>query len=61
RIYSHSLIRSLKPPTKGSPFCNASPAVRIITSLLISTNIYLELSSHLGLDVSAFMTHMSKV
>uniref|UniRef100_A0A5K3FC35 Integrase n=1 Tax=Mesocestoides corti TaxID=53468 RepID=A0A5K3FC35_MESCO len=37
------------------------PAARILNSLLIHTDIYPGLASHLGLDVSACMTHTSAV
>uniref|UniRef100_A0A5K3FTE5 Uncharacterized protein n=1 Tax=Mesocestoides corti TaxID=53468 RepID=A0A5K3FTE5_MESCO len=37
-----------------------SPAARILNSLLIHTNVYPGLSSHMGLDVSACMTHTSE-
>uniref|UniRef100_A0A5K3FDV9 Nuclear receptor domain-containing protein n=1 Tax=Mesocestoides corti TaxID=53468 RepID=A0A5K3FDV9_MESCO len=43
------------PPTQGSPFRSMSPAARILNSPLIRTNIYLGLSSHLGLGV---ITHL---
>uniref|UniRef100_A0A5K3EGJ3 Uncharacterized protein n=1 Tax=Mesocestoides corti TaxID=53468 RepID=A0A5K3EGJ3_MESCO len=51
RVYTHSLIRSLHPPTQVSPFRSNLTAARILKSLLIRTKIYLELSSHLGLNV----------
>uniref|UniRef100_A0A5K3FPE0 Uncharacterized protein n=1 Tax=Mesocestoides corti TaxID=53468 RepID=A0A5K3FPE0_MESCO len=35
-----------------------SPAARILNSPFISTNIYLGVSPHLGLDVRACMTHI---
>uniref|UniRef100_A0A5K3FI25 Uncharacterized protein n=1 Tax=Mesocestoides corti TaxID=53468 RepID=A0A5K3FI25_MESCO len=35
-----------------------TPAARILHSPLIGTNIYLGSSSHLGLNVSACMTHI---
>uniref|UniRef100_A0A5K3F4T8 Mobile element protein n=1 Tax=Mesocestoides corti TaxID=53468 RepID=A0A5K3F4T8_MESCO len=38
-----------------------SPAARSLNSPLIHTGIYLGLSSHLGLDVNLFMTHISEV
>uniref|UniRef100_A0A5K3ENW8 Secreted protein n=1 Tax=Mesocestoides corti TaxID=53468 RepID=A0A5K3ENW8_MESCO len=38
-----------------------SPASRILNSPFISTNIYLGVSTRIGLNVSAFMTHTSEV
>uniref|UniRef100_A0A5K3G6G9 Uncharacterized protein n=1 Tax=Mesocestoides corti TaxID=53468 RepID=A0A5K3G6G9_MESCO len=38
-----------------------SPSPRILNSPLIRTNICLESSSRLGLDVGACMTHTSEV
>uniref|UniRef100_A0A5K3G012 Uncharacterized protein n=1 Tax=Mesocestoides corti TaxID=53468 RepID=A0A5K3G012_MESCO len=38
-----------------------SPAAQILNSPLIHTDIYLGLSSQIGLDVSACMTHTSQV
>uniref|UniRef100_A0A5K3F520 Alpha-1,2-Mannosidase n=1 Tax=Mesocestoides corti TaxID=53468 RepID=A0A5K3F520_MESCO len=49
-IDSHSVLRSLQPPTQGSPFRSKSPAVQILNSTFTSTNIYLGLTSLLGLD-----------
>uniref|UniRef100_A0A5K3EVE5 Ovule protein n=1 Tax=Mesocestoides corti TaxID=53468 RepID=A0A5K3EVE5_MESCO len=49
------------PPTQGSTFRNLSPATRILNSPLICMIDYLELSPHLGLDVSACMTNTSEV
>uniref|UniRef100_A0A5K3G3R4 Secreted protein n=1 Tax=Mesocestoides corti TaxID=53468 RepID=A0A5K3G3R4_MESCO len=49
------------PPTQGSPFRSMSPAARILNSPFISPNIYLGASPHLGLDVSACMTHTSEL
>uniref|UniRef100_A0A5K3FHM0 Ovule protein n=1 Tax=Mesocestoides corti TaxID=53468 RepID=A0A5K3FHM0_MESCO len=49
------------PPTKDSPFRSMSPALRTLNSLLIHTDIYLGLSSHLGLDISSCMAHTSEV
>uniref|UniRef100_A0A5K3FMS2 Uncharacterized protein n=1 Tax=Mesocestoides corti TaxID=53468 RepID=A0A5K3FMS2_MESCO len=37
-----------------------SPAARILNSPFISTNIYLGVPPHLGLDASACMTHTSE-
>uniref|UniRef100_A0A5K3FB85 Secreted protein n=1 Tax=Mesocestoides corti TaxID=53468 RepID=A0A5K3FB85_MESCO len=34
-----------------------SPAARFLKSLFIRTNIYLGVSPHIGLDVSACLTH----
>uniref|UniRef100_A0A5K3F058 Ovule protein n=1 Tax=Mesocestoides corti TaxID=53468 RepID=A0A5K3F058_MESCO len=48
------------PPTQGSPCRRRSPATRILNSPFISPNIYLGASPHLGLYVSACMTHTSK-
>uniref|UniRef100_A0A5K3ELT4 Ovule protein n=1 Tax=Mesocestoides corti TaxID=53468 RepID=A0A5K3ELT4_MESCO len=48
-------------PTQGSPCRRTSPAARILNFPFINPNIYLGLSSHLGLDVSAFITHASEV
>uniref|UniRef100_A0A5K3EJL9 Secreted protein n=1 Tax=Mesocestoides corti TaxID=53468 RepID=A0A5K3EJL9_MESCO len=47
--------------TPAPPFHSLSPAVRILNSRLISTNIYPGLSLHLGLDVGACRTHASEV
>uniref|UniRef100_A0A5K3F693 Reverse transcriptase domain-containing protein n=1 Tax=Mesocestoides corti TaxID=53468 RepID=A0A5K3F693_MESCO len=47
--------------TQGSPFLSVSIASRILNSPLIRLDIYLRLLSQLGLDVSACMTHTSKV
>uniref|UniRef100_A0A5K3EPE0 Secreted protein n=1 Tax=Mesocestoides corti TaxID=53468 RepID=A0A5K3EPE0_MESCO len=60
RVYTHSLIRSLQPPTQGSPCRSTLPVARILNSSLIRTNIYLGFSSNLGPDVSASMTHASE-
>uniref|UniRef100_A0A5K3FWJ8 Uncharacterized protein n=1 Tax=Mesocestoides corti TaxID=53468 RepID=A0A5K3FWJ8_MESCO len=47
------------PPTQGSPFRSMSPAPQTLNSPLIHTDIDLGLSSRLGCDVSASMTHTS--
>uniref|UniRef100_A0A5K3FR99 Ovule protein n=1 Tax=Mesocestoides corti TaxID=53468 RepID=A0A5K3FR99_MESCO len=57
RVLNPLLIPVTPPPTQGSPFRSMSPAARILTFPLIRKNIYLGVSSHLGFDVSACMTH----
>uniref|UniRef100_A0A5K3EW83 Ovule protein n=1 Tax=Mesocestoides corti TaxID=53468 RepID=A0A5K3EW83_MESCO len=41
------------PPTQGSPFRSLSTTARNLNSSFIHTDIYLGLSQHLGLGVSA--------
>uniref|UniRef100_A0A5K3FGF2 Uncharacterized protein n=1 Tax=Mesocestoides corti TaxID=53468 RepID=A0A5K3FGF2_MESCO len=50
-------FRSLQPPTQGYHFRSKSLAARILNSPFISTNIYLGVSPHTGLDVTSLMTH----
>uniref|UniRef100_A0A5K3FKH0 Ovule protein n=1 Tax=Mesocestoides corti TaxID=53468 RepID=A0A5K3FKH0_MESCO len=61
RVYSHPLIRLLHLLHRVPLFRSMSPATRILNSHFIRTNIYLGVSPHMGLGVSACMTHTFEV
>uniref|UniRef100_A0A5K3FVS6 Ovule protein n=1 Tax=Mesocestoides corti TaxID=53468 RepID=A0A5K3FVS6_MESCO len=49
------------PPIQGFPSRSMATAAQILNSPLIHTYMCLGLTSHLGLDVSAVLTHTSEV
>uniref|UniRef100_A0A5K3F2H8 Secreted protein n=1 Tax=Mesocestoides corti TaxID=53468 RepID=A0A5K3F2H8_MESCO len=60
-VFIHPLNPVAPPPTQASPFRSIAPTARILNSPFIHTNTYLELSSDLGLDVTAVMTQTSEL
>uniref|UniRef100_A0A5K3FNP1 Uncharacterized protein n=1 Tax=Mesocestoides corti TaxID=53468 RepID=A0A5K3FNP1_MESCO len=53
-------MRSLRLRHRVPPCRSMAPGTRILKSSFIRTDIYLGLSSRLGLGVSSFMTHTSE-
>uniref|UniRef100_A0A5K3FX30 Secreted protein n=1 Tax=Mesocestoides corti TaxID=53468 RepID=A0A5K3FX30_MESCO len=55
------LIRSLRLQHRAHPSRSMAPAAQILNSPFIHTYMCLGLTSHLGLDVSAVMSHTSEL